>query len=486
MRSLATKLTLGFLAVAFTGAGLVVVLARRATATEFDRFVFDQDRADLTAQLAEYYAVFGTWDGVDSVLRIARPEFGGHRPGPPGIGREAPGGFPPPPVGGDPERGPRAGGNSAPQNRPYNLADELGIILFDGLGYHVGEQLSAAQLADGIAITVDESTVGTLFVARALRPDLSVAGAQFLARMGRALLLALAGATAMALLLGVILSRTIAKPVRELTGATRAVAAGDLGRQVTVSSHDEIGRLAGAFNRMSRDLARAQEWRRRMSADIAHDLRTPLSVILGHAEALRDGVLPPTSENLALVHDEAQRLNRLVEDLRTLSQAESGEMHLNLQRTPPGDLVARAVTVHAARAAQQGITLQTDSQAAVPPVEVDPDHMARVLGNLVDNALSHTPPGGRIKLSATQSPDSAHVRIAVTDSGGGIAPEDLERIFERFYRADRSRRRNGNGSGLGLAISRSVVEAHGGRIWAENAPPAGASFVIELPALPSM
>ncbi|MCI0649245.1 MAG: ATP-binding protein, partial [Chloroflexi bacterium] len=247
-----------------------------------------------------------------------------------------------------------------------------------------------------------------------------------------------------------------------------------------VRSDDELGELATSFNQMSADLAQARDLRRQMTADIAHDLRTPLSIILGHAEALRDGVLPATAESFEVIHDEARRLNRLVDDLRTLSLSEAGELPLTRRPTPPAELLERAVAAHAPQARQKEIALQVEAAAGLPAVDVDPDRMAQVLDNLVGNALRYTPAGGRISLGAR--PDPAGVVLMVEDSGPGVPAGELPFIFERFYRGDKSRQRAAGGSGLGLAIARAIVEAHGGRIAAESAPGEGLAVAIELQA----
>jgi signal transduction histidine kinase len=250
---------------------------------------------------------------------------------------------------------------------------------------------------------------------------------------------------------------------------------------VETRSQDEIGELAGAFNRMSADLARASQLRRQMTADIAHDLRTPLSLILAHAEALRDGVLPPAPETFTLIHDEATHLSRLVDDLRTLSLADAGELALNRRPSPPAELLERAVAKQMIRAQTHDVGLHTEAAPGLPLVNVDPDRMAQVLGNLLDNALRHTPGGGRVECRVTQTEAVRAVTFSVSDSGPGIAPEDLPHVFERLYRSDKSRRRDAPGSGLGLAIARSIIEAHGGRIWAESPPGQGAHFFVQVP-----
>jgi len=257
------------------------------------------------------------------------------------------------------------------------------------------------------------------------------------------------------------------------------VAQGTLAEPVPIRTGDELGALARAFNNMNESLARGRELRQRMTADIAHELRTPLSVILGHAEALSEGVLPPTPETFHIIHDEANHLNRLVEDLRTLSMSEAGELALSLQAQPVSGLLERTAAAYLPQARARGISLIVETSPDLPDVEYDPDRMSQVMGNLLRNALRHTPEGGRIEIAATGRPSG--VRILVRNNGPSIEADELEQVFDRFYGGRGKPRRREEGTGLGLAIAKSIVEAHGGRIWAESPPSEGAAFIIDLP-----
>lgn len=451
MRSLSLKLTLSFLVVGLTGAVLVAAFVGGLTRREFDEFVANRYQYEVLSDAADYYNTNGSWEGFQGPLRR----------------RSGPGGS----------------GSSGGMTPPISLLNTDGYVLFSNIpGVARGDtERGASDNTGRLPVEVNGEVVG--YIAFAGRPGTDNGRgspeANFLAGIDRAILWSAGAAAALALLLGVILARTISRPVQELTAATKVLAAGDLGHQVPVRTQDEIGTLAQSFNQMSADLAHANELRRQMTADIAHDLRTPLSVILGYSEALADGKLPGTPETFDAVYRQAQHLNRLIEDLRTLSLADAGQLSLMRRPVEPRGLLEHTALAYLPAAESRGIALEVDA-ADTPLILVDPDRILQVLGNLVSNALRHTPDGGRVLLSAATADD--RVLLRVRDSGSGIPVEDLPHIFERFYRADKARQSDG-ASGLGLAIARSLVEAHDGRIIAENAGDnsSGAVFVISLP-----
>ncbi len=448
MRSLTLKLVLAFLAVGLAGVVLVAVIVRRQTLLEFDRFIVDQYQAEIIDRAAEYYTENGSLSGVESVLRIGR----------------------------------RGGGPGGPGGtRPMLVTDAEGQVVAAIGNTESGVSASAIDVTDSHAlpVRVDGAVVGYVdFLDMPEANELrATAEAAFLDRISRAILISAAAAGLLALVLGAALASTIARPVRELTEGTRALAAGDLGHQVPVRTADEIGQLAHSFNQMSADLARSNQLRKQMTADIAHDLRTPLSVILGYSEALQDEKLPGTPEVYGAMYRQAQQLNRLIDDLRILSLADAGQLSLQRRAVLPGDLLDHTAIAYLPQAEERGVRLSVAAEG-VPAVWVDPDRLVQVLGNLVGNALRHTPDGGRIALAAGKT--GGHVVLSVTDSGPGIPPDDLPHIFERFYRGDKARVDDG-ASGLGLAIARSLVEAHGGQIAAENVATGGARFTIVLP-----
>jgi two-component system sensor histidine kinase BaeS len=447
--SLSLKLLVAFLIVGLIGVGFVALFASRTTESEFGRFIFDQYRASFVDQLEEYYRLHGGWDNIGPLF-----PFTGEMP----FAREGPGG--------------RWGGGST-------LINENGMVIVAGPGFRRGQRVGEAALRNATPLQVDGEPVGWLIAPRE-QFQRSPAEALFLDRMNRTLAIGAAGAAVVSLLLGILLARTLTRPIRELTKATRAVAGGDLGQRVTVRSRDELGDLAVSFNLMSAELARARDMRRQMTADIAHELRTPTTLILGHVDAIDDGILPPSSETFDIIREEAGRLGRLIEDLATLSRVETGELSLVRRLVAPGALLAQAVAAHRPLAEKKQISLHVDIEPDLPALPVDPDRMAQVLGNLLNNALRHTPQAGRITLQARRH--ESGVELLVQDTGPGIAPEDLPRVFERFYRTDKSRQRETGGAGLGLAIARSIVELHGGQIWAESTLGEGTTFLIRLPS----
>jgi signal transduction histidine kinase len=356
--------------------------------------------------------------------------------------------------------------------------DQDGYVVVPAGPYQVGDTVSGDELEQGTAIEIDGQFVGTVLTAGEA-PELSPREELFLTRINWALLYAALGATLIALVLGLFLARTLTRPLRELTAASQAMTQGDLGQQVVVRSQDELGELAAAFNRMSGELARVNQSRRQMTADVAHDLRTPLTVIKGYAEALRDGDLPPAAATFETVYQEAEHLSRLIEDLRTLSLVDAGKLTLHRQAVQPKDILERTASAYLPQEQQSGITLDIDAAAGLPSIHADPERLAQVLGNLVGNALRYTPEGGRITLAARQQADD--VQLAVRDTGAGIDPVDLPHIFDRFYRGDDARETSEGESGLGLAIAKSLVEAHGGTISASSTPGDGSAFTVTLP-----
>lgn len=373
------------------------------------------------------------------------------------------------------------------------LADEKGRIVADSAGELVGQPVGQDWNTPAAQIIYHGAKVGVLYTdlpvwnrdLNAPRffppppPGVEPESMAFLASINRALLIVavVAGLIAVLLILG--LSRRILAPVEALTAAVRRMEAGDLSQRVKVTSRDEIGELARAFNAMADGLARLEELRRNMVTDVAHELRTPLSNIRGYLEALQDGVVEPERPIIDSLYAEAMLLSRLVDDLQELSLAEAGQLRLERQPVALADVVDRAVEAIRLRAEAKGVTVRVDLPEELL-VDVDPQRIGQVLRNLLENALTHTPSGGEITVAAHG--DARWIEVSVRDTGSGIAAKDLPYVFERFYRADKSRSRATGGAGLGLAIAKQLVEAHGGRIGVESKVGQGTQFTFTLPA----
>lgn len=447
-QSLWFKLTAAFLLVALVGVGLVALLANQVATAEFRHYMVQgqlTEAREVAEQLADYYAEQGDWTGATEIMGQGRGQG----------------------------RGDGRGGGQ------LFLADADGRIVAGASSNELGRRLDQDLLASGLAIEIDGEVVGTLVVSNSWTGALGHIELEYLQQVNQALVWGGVSAVAVALILGTFLAWRITTPVRKLTHAAENVAAGDLSGRVEIQSGDEIGQLALAFNRMADNLAQADELRRRMTADIAHELRTPLSIIRGQVEAIQDGIFPPDAEHLAPIHDETMLLNRLVEDLRTLALAEAGQLPLQRTEVDPAALVERVVAKFHPLTVAKSVTLEVDAPPELALALMDSQRIEQVLTNLLANAIRHTPAGGTVSVSARSDQDLV---VEVSDTGPGIAPADLPHVFDRFWRGDKSRARDRGGAGLGLAIARQLVEAHSGRIWVESEPNAGSTFGFALPS----
>ena len=465
LKSLYSKLTLAFMLVAFTTAALVALFIRMTSADRLMQLIIDQQRSNLEQALGEYYAGNGAWDGVaDNWKQIqsqSRPTAA----------------LPPPDHPSDNSHPPDFSGD----RNYFGLADGEGVVLVSvDPQYPVGSTLSQDILEGGVPVAVNGVQVGTILTA-SQPPEFNPQEAKFLQRTNQALLLASLVALLVALVLGVLLARTLTGPLQALTQAAQRITRGELEQQVRVRTNDEIGQLAAAFNLMSQEVARVNQLRRQMTADIAHDLRTPLTVISGYIESMRDGVLQPTPERLALIYSEIELLQNLVEDLRMLSLADAGELSLNPQELEPQNLLERAAALFRHQADQQNVTISVLAENDLPEIWVDEARMMQIFGNLINNALRFTPEGGRIILSAIQRGGS--LEIAVQDTGEGIPAEEIPYLFDRFHRVDKSRHNESGETGLGLAIVKALVEAQGGSASVESIPGEGTTIKLSFPVL---
>ncbi len=483
MRSMAWKLTLGFALVSVVGVLVVGYLANRITATEFGHYLESGGRAQeqrVATYLAERYTSAGGWRALPPVLAPLSNWLG--------------------------ER--------------LIVADPSGRLVADSAGQlATGAPVPDPAPGPSLPIVSNGKTVGILYLAPAVQGVPGMTGMMggmmgsgwgsgasmmdmmrqlteqagspersFLDAVNNALWLAGAIAVGAALLLGLMISRQITAPLHRVTVAAGKVAAGDFSHRVDIRSRDELATLAEAFNSMAASLARNEQQRKQLLSDIAHELKTPLSIIQGNLEAMMDGVAEPTPERLSSLREETLLLSRLVIDLRDLSLAEAGHLPLNIQSVDVGDLVERAVSGVRAQAGEHQIQVKTELQQGLPPVVADADRVGQVLRNLLANALRYTPSGGTVRVTATVSTQHSalstqhrSVLVTVADTGSGIPAEELPRIFDRFYRVDKSRARTSGGTGLGLSVAKQLVEAQGGRIWADSQDGKGSAFHFTLP-----
>lgn len=446
------KLTLAFVFVALIGVFLVAILANRATALGFQRYLNSGETDQflgLQEDLSSFFSQQQSWSGANTVLRRS------------GIG---------------PETG--SGGYF------LRVIDANGEVV----AARGGQGRSANEFDFELPILLNGQRVGTLLVSQAGQGGR--AGEQYLDSVNQAIVWSGIAAITIALLLGIILAQHLTRPLRQLTAATQAVAAGDLSQQVTVSSNDELGELARDFNQMARTLESSEAQRQQMLADTAHDLRTPISVMRSHLEAMLDGVFPATPENLAVVHEETLHLGRLVDDVRTLSLAETGQLPLTIAPLDLADLVQQVVAAFLPLAEADGIQLNT-ILSEPEPIMGDAARLHQVLANLLANAIRYAPQGDVAArplrdqdpptINVTLRDNLESVQVSIQDNGPGLTEEQQQHVFDRFWRSDAARSRNEGGSGLGLTIARSIVEAHGGSISVASQTGSGTEFIVTFP-----
>jgi signal transduction histidine kinase len=324
--------------------------------------------------------------------------------------------------------------------------------------------------------------VGTAYAVRPSASDslLGRIGATFgfLRSLWWQLLVGGALAAGTALFLARLLAIGMTRPLREMAGAAGKMARGDYTQRVHTASRDEVGELAAAFNRMSADLEQVERLRRDLVANVSHELKTPISALRAHLENLLDGVEQPNRETLQVMLQQSERLSRLVEQLLDLSRLESGDIPFQRQPVALPSLVSEVVSEVGVGSAGR-VAVSQDVPAGLPPLWADPERLHQVLFNLLDNAVRFTPAGGTVTVTASRNGDRCEVRV--TDTGPGIPPEHLPLLFERFYRVDQARARGDGGTGIGLAIARSIVEAHGGTIWARSEVGRGSVFGFDIP-----
>jgi signal transduction histidine kinase len=309
-----------------------------------------------------------------------------------------------------------------------------------------------------------------------------LAAQKFLSDVKDSLVWAALGAIAVAVILSLIISRRIVNPTRKIIDATKEIAAGDYSKRVEINSSDEIGELGIALNRMAESLEKIETMRRELVSNVSHELATPLTNISGYLEALHDKVIKgeePTRKTLELLREEAQRLTSMVTDLRELSAIESSTSKLNLESVNLNELMYKITYEFKPRFRKKGIIFSAKTPADLPEVKADKNRLVQIIVNLLNNAISYTPDGGKVEISA--KPLKGFVEVEISDTGIGIPEKDIPHIFERFYRGDKSRSRETGGTGIGLAIVKELVQAQGGEISVKSDEGRGTAFRFTIP-----
>jgi len=458
IHSLKFRLLIAFLSVILVTIGTVFLFISLRTSGEigqFERRGEEAQFARLLHSLARYHFEQGDWTGIQAKVEEMSSLYG----------------------------------------RRIVLTDENGMVVADSQGDLIGQLYQPPSAEEALLLPalpppphpflpppppITEAS-GTVYIGPQSSTDPT--SPRFLSRSITQFIIwgcLIGGGTALAMTL--VLSRRILSPIKALTEAARRLGQGDFSQRLELKDKGEVGELARAFNSMASDLERAEQLRRNMVADVAHELRTPLSNIRGYLEAVNDGVMKPDAEAIQSLNEEATRLARLVDELQELSLAEAGELKLVCQAEDISKLVSQSVLAFQAQAASKGVSLSIDLAEELPPVNIDSQRMAQVLHNLLDNAVAHTESDGHVTISTTQKDE--WIEVAVTDTGEGIPDEDLPNIFERFYRVDKSRTRATGGTGLGLTIAKRLIEAHGGSIKVHSELGKGSRFTFTLPISP--
>jgi two-component system, OmpR family, sensor kinase len=459
MNRLWVRLTLAFALVAVIGIGLAALLANLAINNEFRSFVGRSEAtsqsSDLATKLVSYYTAHQNWNNVGTILIPSRPP----KDGAPQPGSLQPDRFGPP--------------------LSLIVADANGMIVFDSGQRRVGEALSQEEHDTATALKEQDQTIGYLAFTPGPVATLRPPEQFFIDQVRQNLVLAALLASAIGAVLGLLFSRTLTRPLDRLAQAARAIAAKDLTQRVKPGGTVEVANVAAAFNDMASSLQKAEELRRNLVADVAHELRTPLSVMQGTLTAQLDGVFPLDLEETAKLYDETRLLSRLVDDLRELAQVEAGQLPLNIGAIELKRLIVTTVSAFEGVASEKQIQLNAEAADQLPPVTADSERVAQVLRVLISNALRHTPANGAITITASSVTDC--IEVSVRDTGDGITPAELPYVFNRFWRGDKSRARETGGSGLGLAIAKQLIEAQGGSIGVESQSGAGSRFWFRLP-----
>jgi signal transduction histidine kinase len=451
------RLILSFSLVVLVSITSFVLLLRQTAEREVGAFMFRGGMTgveEVVVALENFYRSNGSWEGVGTLFQTH-----GHRAGMN-----------------------RAGGPGMLTSR-FRLADLEGRLIYDTYNPQSRGDLSVEELERSILLKYGRSNIGYLLSEGGVTFSQSDQ-ANLLERLTRAALTAGIIGGSLSIILALLLSYSLDRPIRSLVTGARSLASGDLTTRAPISKDSELADLGVAFNQMAEALQQAEEDRKALTTDIAHELRTPLAVQRAYLEALQDGVYSLTAENLEPVLAQNILLTRLVEDLRTIALAEAGKLELNFETIDISELIHNVVERFSPQARTNQIQLSFQPPGDLSSsIQADPIRLEQILNNLLSNAIRHTPNGGSIKvvMKVVENPKHQWIKIAVHDSGPGIPESAIPYVFDRFYRADKSRSREAGGTGLGLAIARQLARAHNGDLIAANHLEGGAIFELSIP-----
>lgn len=455
---LQTKLIIAFASIVILMASLQSIFFQQRVERDFEEYISQNETEKIEFWkdlLIDYYLYYGTLDGIQEVLEESN-------------------------IGARQKRG-YMGGN----NYFLPMLDNFEIVVVDTNGVVIGDTESqllgeSAKDISGLkeSLEVDGVKIGEMIVYRGKTIGFLTIEQQFIKSMNTSIILSTIIAVIIAVIIGIFISGKITKPLEKLMIGIKHISRGDTSYRVKVDTRDEFHKLANAFNDMSQKIQQNEEVRRSLVADVAHELRTPLSILGGRLESIQEGVLEPSQEVIVQLNDEVFRLSRLVDDLQQLGLAEAGKLPLNKRLVNLNDLIQKVIYHFSWLAEEKNINIKLISTDDII-INVDPDRITQVIINILGNALRHSPENEEVELLIDR--ENNDVVIKIEDNGQGIDPEQLPYIFERFYRTDSSRSRDQGGTGLGLSIAKGFVEAHGGTILVESEKGNGTAFIISLP-----
>lgn len=449
--SIRSKLTLTFIFISLIGIVTIALLSHLTTTEEVRSYFIDEARQTYIDRLVSSYAENGSWENIDPLsMDIPDPT-----PNPESV-------------------------EWLSRSESIFVVDLDYNVVFPATSSSESEvMLTQDEIEDATVIFYEGEQIGYLVTYDRNLTE-SFQDPTFLSRINQFTLIAGVIAVVIALVLGIVASDWISRPIRRLTHAANSARQGDLSVRVDVESKDELGELADSFNDMNIELEELIEARRQLTADIAHELRTPISIILSYSEGVQDGVVPLNKNAIQIIQDEATRLDRLIEDLNTLSRAESGELPMYMDTVDVCSILQNLHVEKIQSVQRKNIKIHLDIQKNCPMVFVDTDRILQVIRNLITNAARYSEQESTIEVSVKETSDG-YIQFSVSDEGPGVPEDALKLIFQRCYRLDASRQRDTKGSGLGLSIARSIVERHNGKIWAENKPEGGLRVSFTIP-----